>query len=244
MQKIKERQASGEAGFSLMELMIAMGITVLVMGLAASLLASSVNIRAREDRRSDALADVRRALSTMTRELANAGYGLPTTIGGNGLVAANSNSTQVRILSNSDQHSSAAGATPTTVSSPDEDVLYQWVSDTTTNQSYILRYDVNAFISGTTVLANRVDSMTIRYYGQRVTYSPGTCVQGIDTTTVRNAAGTAQAEVTPDKASYVVVAICVQLPQVGSPGSPGYQAASRTQLISDVELRNAAASNY
>jgi hypothetical protein len=36
----------------------------------------------------------------------------------------------------------------------------------------------------------------------------------------------------------------VQLPQVGTPGAPGYEAASRMQLISDVELRNANAKNY
>jgi hypothetical protein len=61
---------------------------------------------------------------------------------------------------------------------------------------------------------------------------------------VRNSAGVLQAEVAPSLASYVVIAVCVQLPQVGTRGAPGYQAASRTQLISDVELRNASAKNY
>jgi prepilin-type N-terminal cleavage/methylation domain-containing protein len=242
--KKNQKQARGDAGFSLIELIVAMGVTVIVMGIAASLIASAVNVRAREDRRSDALADVRRALNTMTREIGNSGFGLPTTLAGNGIVAADSNSTQIRVLTNPDRFSTDPATTPNSPTSADEDVLYQWVNDAQNNQSYILRFDVNSSISGTTILANRVDSFVIRYYDQRVTYQPGTCQQGIDTTTVRNAGGVLQAEVAPSQASYVVIAVCVQLPQVGTPGSPGYQAASRTQLISDVELRNASAKNY
>jgi type II secretory pathway pseudopilin PulG len=244
MKKNAQQARKGEAGFSLIELMIAMGLTVLVMGLASTLIGSAVNVRAREDRRSDAIADVRRALNTMTREISNAGYELPSTLAGNGLVDANSNSTQIRVVSNSDHYSTAAGATPNSVTSADEDVSYQWINDAATGQSYILRFDVNSFVGGTTVLANRIDSFVIRYYDRRVTYSPGTCTQGIDTATVRNSAGALQAEVAPSRASYVVIAACVQLPQVGTPGSPGYEAASRMQLISDVELRNADAKIY
>jgi Tfp pilus assembly protein PilW len=240
----KKRPSRGEAGFSLMELVIALGLTVVVMGISTALLASAVNVRAREDRRSDAIADVRRALNTMTREIANAGYDLPTSLSGNGVVAADSNSTSIRVITNPDRYSTVAGATPDSPSSQDEDVVYSWINDAANNQSYILRYDVNSALSGTTVLANRIDSFIIRYYNQRVTYQAGTCQQGINTATVRNAAGVAQAEVAPSAATYIVVAICVDLPQVSSPGSPGYQPASQTQIISDVEMRNASAMSY
>lgn len=239
-----KKQMRSDAGFSLIELMVAMAITVFVMGIAVTLLASSVNVRAREDRRTDAIADVRRALSVMTREIGNAGYQLPATLAGNGIVAANSNSSQIRLITNSDRFSTAAGATPDTVSSQDEDVIYQFVSNPLADQSYILRYDVNSAISGTTVLANRIDAMVIRYFDQRVTYQSGACQEGIKMSTVRNAAGVLQAEVSPSQASYVVISVCVSLPQVSSPGSPGYQPASRTQMITDVELRNANAKNY
>lgn len=237
----KQKQIGSEAGFSLPELMIAMAVTLVIMGIAASFLASSVNVRAREDRRTDAIADVRRALSTMTRELGNAGYQLPANLAGNGIVAANSNSSQIRIITNLDRFT---GDTPDTVSSQDEDVTYQFISNAQSDQSYILRYDVNSAVAGTTVLANRVDSLVIRYFDRRVTYQSGTCQEGIKMSTVRNSANTLQAEVAPSLARYVVISACVSLPQVGSPGSPGYQPASRTQLISDVELRNADAKNY
>jgi Tfp pilus assembly protein PilW len=239
-----KRPPRGDAGFSLMELIIAMALTVVVMGISATLLASAVRVRAREDRRSDAIADARRALNTMTREIASAGYELPASIAGNGIVAADSGSTSIRVISNSDRFSTAAGATPDEPASQDEDVVYRWVNDPANNQSYILRYDVNSSVAGTTVLANRIDSFVIRYYNQRVTYQAGTCQQGINTATVLNAAGTVQAEVAPPQATYVVVAVCVDLPQVGTAGAPGYQPASQTQIISDVQLRNAAATSY
>jgi hypothetical protein len=41
-----------------------------------------------------------------------------------------------------------------------------------------------------------------------------------------------------------VMALCVQLPAVGRPGSTGYQPASRVQLTTDVALRNADLLNY
>ena len=50
----------GQAGFSLIELMLAMVITITVMGLASSILAGAFKIRSREDRKSDAIADVQR----------------------------------------------------------------------------------------------------------------------------------------------------------------------------------------
>jgi type II secretory pathway pseudopilin PulG len=245
MKKIDtHRRAKGEAGFSLLELIIAMGLTVIVLGVSTALLASAVRVRAREDRRSDAIADVRRALNTMSREMANAGYGLPSNLAGNGIVAADSNSTSVRLISNSDRYSTLAGATPDSPNSQDEDVIYRWVNDAANNQSYIMRFDVNSVIQRTTVLANRVDSFVIRYYNQRVTYQAGTCQQGINTATVLNSAGAVQAETAPSLATYAVIAVCVDLPAVGTPGSQGYQPPTQTQLISDVQLRNAAATGY
>ncbi|MFN2482504.1 MAG: type II secretion system protein J [Pyrinomonadaceae bacterium] len=245
MKKIdSQRRAKGEAGFSLLELIIAMGLTVIVLGVSTALLASAVRVRAREDRRSDAIAEVRRALNTMTREISNAGYQLPANRAGNGIVAANSNSTSIRVVTNPDRFSTAPGATPDYASSQDEDVIYRWVDDPASDQSYILRYDVNSTIQRTTVLANRIDSFIIRYYDRRVTYQAGTCQQGINTATVLNSAGAVQAEVPPAQATYVVIATCVQLPAVGTPGSEGYQPPSQTQLISDVQMRNAAATSY
>src|SRR6186997_129533 len=85
-----------ERGFSLIELLIAMSITLTVMGLATGFLASSFNVRARENQTTDALADAQRALNIMTREIANTGFGMAN----NGIVAADSNDTAIRVRAN------------------------------------------------------------------------------------------------------------------------------------------------
>ena len=85
-----------DRGFSLIELLIAMTITLTVLGLTGGLLASSFNVRARENQKTDALADAQRALNIMTREIANTGFGLAN----NGIVAADSNETAIRVRAN------------------------------------------------------------------------------------------------------------------------------------------------
>jgi Tfp pilus assembly protein PilW len=231
-----ERRA--EAGFSLLELMIALGVTILITGLAATLVASSFNIRSREDRKSDAVYDVRRTLNAMTRDMANAGYGLDPAAGYpvNGIVAADSNNTQIRLLSNADRYN--GGASPNSPTSQDEDVIYQFVNDVANGQRYIVRYDVNSAIAGTSVLANRIDSFVLRYYGDKVTYTVANC--DIDPASVRDRDGNLVGEVaSPTLAKFIVMTVCVQLPAVGRAGAPGFQPASQQQLTSDVQLRNA-----
>ena len=78
--KIKSCQ---ESGFSLVELCVALTVTLVIMAIASTLLASSFNVRNRENQRSSAIADAQRALNMMSREIANAAYGLGT----NGIVA-------------------------------------------------------------------------------------------------------------------------------------------------------------
>ena len=76
------RRSNNQAGFSLLEVLIAMGITITIMALASTLLAASFRVRSREDRKSDAIADVQRALNIMTREISNAGLKLPSGLAG------------------------------------------------------------------------------------------------------------------------------------------------------------------
>ncbi len=90
---MKTRRSKNEAGFSLIEVIIAMGITITIMGLASSILAGAFNIRSREDRKSDGIADVQRALNIMTREISNSGLKLPgglPAVSTNGIVAGDS----------------------------------------------------------------------------------------------------------------------------------------------------------
>ncbi len=218
-------RSSTQSGFSLLELIIGMGLTLVITMIASTLLASSFALRIRETQRSSAIADSQRALNTMSREIANAGYGLNT----NGIVAGDSGLTQIRVRSDLD----LSGTTGTA----GEDLKYVFANDA--NGSFIVRMDLQP--SQTTgLLANRIDGLAIYYYDQRVTYTIGSGV----ISNVLNSAGSAQAQVTPDAAKYIVLVLRVTLPAVGTTGSPGYQPASATQLTSTVSLRNANLQNY
>jgi Tfp pilus assembly protein PilW len=237
-------RANNQGGFSLFELLLAMGITIVLMGLASSLLASSFKIRSREDRKSDAIADVQRALNIMTREIGNAGFRIPSGlpgVAGNGIVAGDTNSQSVRIVSNLNGSPDPLdpAATDTDVTDADEDVKFLMYVDNALGQRYIVRYESSA-TNATTVLANRIDSLIIRYYDKKVTYNTIVNAGGVcDITNVLNASNNPESEVSPDVAKYVVIAVGVTLPAVGTPGVDGYQPPSQVQLTSDVVLRNA-----
>ena len=214
-------------GFSLIELIIAMTITLTVLGLAGSLLASSFNVRARENQKTDALADAQRALNIMTREIANTGFGLAN----NGIVGADSNASAIRIRSNLNAFDGQT--TSTSISDRNEDVKYSLYS--AGNDSYIVRLDIGTQ-NQTTVLANRVDTLNIRYFPAKVTYTASSANCDISTTSP---------EVTQKSdTTYLVLSVCVELPARGQPGSPGYQPVSRVQLVSDVYLRNPDIASY
>src|SRR5829696_8550449 len=236
------RRSNTQAGFSMLELIIVMVVTLTIFGLCSSLLARSFNVRSREDRKSDAIADVQRALNIMTREISNAGLKLPgglPKVSSNGVVAGDSNSLELRIVSNLNGMPDSANGyfEDTDVDDANEDIKFLMYVDPDRGQRYIVRYEKNGSHQ-TTVLANRIDSLIFRYYDEKVTYDT-TVVDGVcDITNVKSAAGETEDEVSPGAGKFVVIAVGVTLPEVGTAGSEGYQPASQVQLTSDVVLRN------
>ena len=243
---MKMRRSNNQAGFSLLEVLIAMGVTITIMALATTLLAASFRVRSREDRKSDAVADVQRALNIMTREIANAGLKLPSglaAVSSNGVVTNDSDNESLRIVSNLNGMPDSANGyfEDGDVDDTDEDLKFVMYVDAAVGQRYIVRYERNGS-NQTTVLANRIDSLIFRYYDEKVTYN--TTIRTVDgqpicdITNVKNAAGANKSEVSPGEARYVVIAVGVTLPAVGTPNTNGYQPASQVQLTSDVVLRN------
>src|SRR5256885_13678614 len=226
-------ESSTQSGFSLLELIIGMAITLVVITIASTLLASSFAMRGRENQRSSAIADAQRALNLMSREIANAGYGLST----NGIVTGDSGATSIRVRSDLDLSGATDG-----LNGLAEDVKYLFISDA--NGSFIVRVNLQP-TQTTSLIANRIDGLAIYYYDQRVTYTIGNCATGsCNISNVLNSAGTTQAEVTPDNAKYIVLSLRVTLPAVGTAGSAGYQPPSATQLGSTITLRNANLQKY
>ena len=239
---MQTNRSQNQAGFSLFELIIAMAITLTIMTLSCGLLAAGFRMRSREDRKSDAIADVQRALNIMTREISNSGLKLPSglpAIASNGIVTSDSDTDELRVVSNLNGMPDTANAfvEDTDVTDADEDVKFLMYVDADLGQRYIVRYEKNGS-NQTTVLANRIDSLVFRYYDEKVTYDT-TVVDGVcDITNVRNAAGSTESEVSPSAAKFIVIAVGVTLPAVGTANTEGYQPPSQMQLTSDVVLRN------
>ncbi len=223
MTSLNHKNTSG--GFSLLELLIAMVITMALMTAATTLLANALRVRSRENQKSDALADTQRALNIMSREIANAGFNMT----GNGIVAADSSLNEIRVRANLNRYDYDPSVTDDMrdkVMDPNEDITY--FINTADNTMYLARHD--QYGTGSTVLANRIDGMNIHYFDQKVTYTapPG----GSDIT------GVSATEVSPASAKYIVIAISVTLDAIGTPGQAGYQPPYSVLLCSDVTLRN------
>lgn len=211
-------------GFSLVELLIAMTVTIVIAGIASTLVAQSFRMRAREDARSDAIADAQRALNIVSREIANSGFGIVD----NGLVPGDTGPSSIRFRANLNAYTrdedgdavSGAGE----VIDADEDIKYSMYNDDAANRHYLVRYDVSlGGREGTTVLANRLDSFNLRYFDTSGTE--------LDLVTNPNDA---------QLAWKVRLTVGVILPAQGVPGGPGYQPQTTINLISDVVLRNTA----
>ncbi|HKO63008.1 MAG TPA: type II secretion system protein [Pyrinomonadaceae bacterium] len=206
------RHNASENGFSLLELLIGMTVTLVIMGIASTLLAASFNVRNREHSRTDSIADVQRALNIMSREIAIGGYGFNTS--DNGLVVGDCDGSTIRVRSNLNRYSTGSS----TIESAGEDIKY--LVDSTDDKDYLVRHDRLAG-SQNTVLANRIDTLQIIYWN-----AANTAIDvAADPTQVANAVG-------------VRIILTANLPQVGTEGAPGFQPAMPIQLTSDVALRN------
>ncbi len=137
-----------QQGFSLIELMIAMTITLSILVLTMTLFAGAFGTRKRESRKTDALTSARAALNLISREIANSGYGLSS----NGIIASDSGAKRIHFRANLDN-------TNAQTNSPGEDVTYFFDP---INQS-VVRYDPNDNPQ-TSVIINRVSDVTFNYY--------------------------------------------------------------------------------
>jgi type II secretory pathway pseudopilin PulG len=222
------KSQNSESGFSLIELLIAMTVTIVIAGVAATLVAQSLRMRTREDARSDAIADAQRALNIVSREIANSGFGLVD----NGIVPEDSGTASIRFRSNlnaytRDSFGNAVAGSDGVLDS-DEDIKYSMYHDDAANRHYLVRYDVTlGGREGTTVLANRLDTFSLTYYD-------------MDGNTLDVAASPANVR----SAWKVMIEVGVTLPASGAFGSPGYQPERPLNLRSEVVLRNASQITY
>jgi prepilin-type N-terminal cleavage/methylation domain-containing protein len=210
---MKNRKNKAASGFSLIELLIAMTIMLVVLGLAGNLFSKSLGTRQRESSRTDALTAAQAALNVMSREIANSGYGLKDQDGqhSNGLVlGSDSNSEKLHFLTNTKNNDLL-------ISAPGENITYFFEPNTKS----ILRYDANAKDVNqpeTSIIINRISKVEFQYFD----YTNST-------TTPQPAATTAPTANT----ARIRVKITVTLEDV-----QGQMSKQSVVLVSDVALRN------
>lgn len=223
MKKMKKPKNSNQSGFSLIEMTIAMGVTLVLLGLTATLFASALSTRARESRRADALTAARAAISVMSREIANSGYGIAIEDGGyipvNGIVLADSNKNRLHFRANTENRN---GCTR----DRGEDVTY-FFDDATKSIVRHERFssDANnpcgaaAQAAETSVVVNRISNVTFKYYNYSGGDSTPLQLTGTDNPTTDT--------------GRVTISVEVELEEV--PGQPKNQ---KITFTSDITLRN------
>jgi len=139
------------AGFSLVELLIAMIIMLVIMGMAANLFSKSLSTRQRESSQTDALTAAQAALNVISREIANSGYGLLD----NGIVFTDSGEKKIHFLSNIKNNNTAT-------TDPGENITYFF--DPASES--ILRYDANVteVSKRTSIIINRISKVEFQYF--------------------------------------------------------------------------------
>jgi Tfp pilus assembly protein PilW len=149
------RVKNSEAGFSLIELVVSMLLTLVILGIAVATFSSALSSRSRESSKTDAITSTQAALNILSREVGNAGYGLTTNgliwIDSNGIVRTDCTDKKLHFRTNTGNGNGSTSA-------PGEDVTFYFddASDS------VVRYD--AYNGVTAGVINRISDVDFVYY--------------------------------------------------------------------------------
>ncbi|MEO6334898.1 MAG: prepilin-type N-terminal cleavage/methylation domain-containing protein [Pyrinomonadaceae bacterium] len=161
------------SGFSIVELLITMTVMLIALSIVSSILGRAMSVRARESATADALATARAAISVVSREVSNSGFGLyqpGTKKSSNGIVLSESNNNRIRVRANIENTGGTVtneGPSTMQINRPGEDVTYFFDAAT----SSIVRHDPHGveispgvFGPETSVVVNKISNVTFEYY--------------------------------------------------------------------------------
>ena len=134
-------------GFTLIELILSMLISLIILGVAVTVFSGALSTRTRESSRTDAITSAQAALNIMSREIGNAGFGLSD----NGIVADSTDKT-LHVRSNFNN-------TNFTTSDPGEDIVF-YLDGLGTDRS-VVRHDNNT--GETSGIINRISNVNFVY---------------------------------------------------------------------------------
>lgn len=143
-----------ENGFSIIELLFSMILTLIILGVAVGAFSGALGSRERESSKTDAITSAQAALNIMTREIGNAGFGLENE---NGLVYADCTDKRLRFRANTDNRNNETAE-------PGEDVSFYYDVDSQSvvrHERYTAGGVVTDRVSG---IINRVSDVDFTYY--------------------------------------------------------------------------------
>jgi len=145
--------ACDSGGFSLVELLVSMVITLVILTAAVTLFSSQLSSRQYQSKRADAITSAQAAINILSREIGNSGYGLKRGIlASNGLVLNDCNSDRLHFRANTDNLNA-------TTSDPGEDVTFYYDA----SSKSIVRYDAASGGSSAGII-NQVSNVSFTYY--------------------------------------------------------------------------------
>ena len=169
---METKHRKNQKGFSIIELIITMTVMLIALSIVSTIVFRSFSTRLRESRTSDALVSAQAALSVMSREISNAGFGLYNNetdqVADNGIVVPDSGNRRIRFRSNQLNEGGrpdpgAEGPTTLAINRPGEDVTYFFDAATLS----IVRFDPHGLGENqpsTSVIVNKVSDVRYEYF--------------------------------------------------------------------------------
>ncbi len=153
---IGDNRFTSAGGFSLVELIFSLMLSLLILGVAVATFSGALGSRDRESSRTDALTSAQAALNVMSREIGNSGYGLID----NGIVLADSNANQLHFRANIQN----TGSDGYDTAQPGEDITFYCETCNGITSGSVVRRDANVNGGAPSGIINRVSDVDFAYF--------------------------------------------------------------------------------
>jgi type II secretory pathway pseudopilin PulG len=150
-EKYVSSQPQGNEGFTLIELILSLVISIIILAIAVAVFSNALTARDYQTARTDAVVSAQAAINIMSREIGNAGYGLLN----NGIVLNDSGTGRLHFRTNTNNSNLLT-------TDPNEDVTFFCDSCNSAGGS-VVRYDA-AGAGSTSGIINKVSLVQFQYW--------------------------------------------------------------------------------
>lgn len=148
---MKNKDRGPEMGFTLVELIVSMALSLIILGVAVTVFSSALNGRSYQSARTDAIVSAQAAINIISRDVGNGGYGLLN----NGIVLADSNADRLHFRTNVNNSNY-------TTTDSNEDITF-FCDSCDVDGGSVVRFDASG--GGTTSgIINKVSRIRFQYW--------------------------------------------------------------------------------